>query len=190
MSRVLAWAWVPGQPRTKGSLDPRKGGGLTDSAASTRWRAQIVQRVRAARPVGPGAPETARGAILIECLCFMPQSAAEAVDDIEPATLAPIKETTANGDIDKLARNLLDALAVDLVHGDERKGADVYRNDCQVTDINFRKLIEIEPYGVGALFRVVELEPVEIYLARSLAESMLWCAERGFLPPEGSLVPR
>jgi Holliday junction resolvase RusA-like endonuclease len=191
MSRVLAWAWVPGQPRTKGSLDLRRGGGMTDSAASRRWRSQIVQTVRVARSGSPSAPNVSMAAISVEALCFVPESAAEAIDSGSGAGLATeaaIRESPTNGDLDKLARNLLDALAVDLVHNDQRKGADVYRNDCQVTDIRFRKLVALPEYGVGILFRVIELDPIQVMVARQLSSSTLWCAEHGFLP-DGELVP-
>lgn len=188
MSRVLAWAWVPGQPRTKGSLDLRKGGGMTDSAASRRWRSQIVQTVRVARSGGPEAPNVSTAAISVEALCFVPQSAAEEIRGDHVAADAAIRESPTNGDLDKLARNLLDALAVDLVHNDQRKGADVYRNDCQVTDIRFRKLVALPEYGVGILFRVIELDPIQVMVARQLSSSALWCAEHGFLP-DGELAP-
>lgn len=187
VSRVLAWAWIPGHPRTKGSLDPRKGGGLTDSPASRRWRAQMVQAVRAARSAGRGAPETALGPIGIEALCFEPQGAAEALVLEETEVPVATARNTANGDLDKLLRNLLDALAADLKSGDRRKGADVFRDDCQVVEIRTRKLIEVGDFGPGILVRVIELDAVQVLVARSLAESMLWCAQRGFLP-KGDLV--
>lgn len=185
MSRVLAWAWIAGHPRTKGSLDPRKGGGLTDSAASKRWRAQLVSAVRAACSAAPRAPETSSGPIAIEALCFEPQSASEWVGD-QPVATAP---NQSNGDLDKLLRNLLDALAVDLVNDDRRKGADVFVNDAAVVEIHTHKLIEIGPYGPGILVRVSEQDAAEVALIRQHAANMLWCAERGFLP-DGEIAPR
>lgn len=191
MSRVLAWAWVPGHPRTKGSLDPRKGGGLTDSAASKRWRAQLVSAVRAARSAAPRALKTSQGPIAIEALCFEPLSAAERAITYEDNGWLPVATAPnqSNGDLDKLLRNLLDALAVDLVSNDQRKGADVFTNDAQVVEIHTHKLIEIDPHGAGILVRVTEQDPADVALIRQHAANMLWCAERGFLP-DGEIAPR
>lgn len=189
MSRVLAWAWIAGHPRTKGSLDPRKGGGLTDSAASKRWRAQLVSAVRAACSAAPRAPETSSGPIAIEALCFEPDGAAEPIAEAFPDVRVATRDTTANGDLDKLLRNLLDALAVDLVGSDQRKGADVFCNDCQVVEIHTHKLIEVGPYGPGILVRVSEQDAADVALIRQHAANMLWCAERGFLP-DGEIAPR
>jgi Holliday junction resolvase RusA-like endonuclease len=79
--------WIPGKPRTKGSLDAWH----QDTQQSKDWRRRMAYALRMARTQG-GAPMA--GAVAVRGVFWLP------VDDV----------TTPNcGDLDKLLRNLLDA---------------------------------------------------------------------------------
>jgi Holliday junction resolvase RusA-like endonuclease len=80
MGEMLASVWVPGVPRTKGSLDARH----QDTAQSKQWRKLMASAVLRART----AP-TYAGPVAVECAFVTPD---------------------ASRDIDKLARNVLDAI--------------------------------------------------------------------------------
>lgn len=168
-TRVLAEVWIPGRPRTKGSLNDHGNGGMSDSPASKRWRAAMVDSVRA--NIGFGRPPLSLQPIRVEALCFMPAATAELVgDDIVFAATSP-KRTSGNGDLDKLARNLLDALARDL-HDDARKGAELFTDDVRVIDLPVRKVLE-GPLGPGILVRVTELDATEVARMQALALAAL-----------------
>lgn len=173
-TRILAECWIPGRPRTKGSLNDHGNGGMSDSPASKRWRAHMVDSVRdhIASPLLP-APMSKRP-IRIEALVFMPSvTANEVEDDVYAAT----RRNTSNGDLDKLARNLLDALARDL-HDDQRKGADLFVDDVQVIDLPVRKVLEGQ-LGPGILVRVTELDATEVARMQAMALAALDVVTRG-----------
>jgi Holliday junction resolvase RusA-like endonuclease len=82
--------WIPGHPRTKGSLDERH----QDTPQSKKWRALMAQALRYERE-RIGMPTAPKGiAVAVSAKFFLPTGDA----------------TTPNcGDLDKLLRNLLDA---------------------------------------------------------------------------------
>lgn len=82
--------WIPGHPRTKGSLDERH----QDTPQSKRWRALMAYQLAAERQ-RIGMPLVPKGvAVAVSAKFFLPTGDA----------------TTPNcGDLDKLLRNLLDA---------------------------------------------------------------------------------
>ena len=173
--RTLAEVWIPGRPRTKGSLNDHGNGGMSDSPASKRWRAHMVDSVRMSfRVIGHAEAGTVPSVrpIRVEALCFMPAATAESMEDDEEifAATSP-KRTSGNGDLDKLARNLLDALARDL-HDDTKKGADLFADDVRVIDLPVRKVLE-GPLGPGILVRVTELDATEVARMQALALAAL-----------------
>lgn len=122
MRQVLS-VWIPGRPKTKGSLTVTNAarGLAQDTPASKRWRALMAYAVAQARAreyqklVGGGPLE---GPVSVVAVFHLPT-----VD----------VSTGRVGDIDKLARNLLDAL----------QDAQVFSDDVQVT----RLLCEKVPAG-------------------------------------------
>jgi len=125
---IITEVWVPGNPRTKGSLTA-KGGYAKDTVQSSRWRAlmaeqvrrDIAQRITSAQLTGVAAPY--EGAVDVELVAFLAVPSA-----------ASVAETPAiwhnAGDVDKLARNVLDAIAADARSAIMNGGAIV--NDNQV----------------------------------------------------------
>lgn len=120
--------WVPGLPRTKGSVRAQGRGGRivrsdTDPAGrseSERWARLIAASVPAAGLVGP---------VTVRLDFWLP------VADVTAA---------GSGDVDKLARNVLDALT--------RAGA--YGDDVQVKRLEVDKWPARAPYRPGLLLQV------------------------------------
>lgn len=128
---IITEVWVPGNPRTKGSLTA-KGGYAKDTVQSSRWRALMAEQVRrdlerrgmnAARfgedPLVPYA-----GAVDVELVAFL--AVPSTVND---SVVVPAIWHNA-GDVDKIARNVLDAIAADAKSAIMNGGAIV--NDNQV----------------------------------------------------------
>lgn len=114
--RVVTEVWVPGWPKTKGSLDlmNRRGGGTyvrESVAGSSDWRKLVARAVadeRARR--GISEPTPAALAVGVRVLFVLPvpigvaaSTPAELLNSVPPTQAAV-------GDIDKLTRNVLDAL--------------------------------------------------------------------------------
>jgi Holliday junction resolvase RusA-like endonuclease len=98
MSEVLAAVWVAGVPRTKGSLDRR----MQDTPASKRWRALVAAEVARDARMRDGTPThhglNYAGPVAVRCVFVR-------ADGV--------------GDIDKLARCVLDALTDSRVIADD-----------------------------------------------------------------------
>ena len=111
---------VLGKPAPKGSMKSYGRGRMVDSLKSTKpWGAEIV--IEAARARDLAGWEMLLGAVTVECVAITPR----------PKSVKrefPIKRSA--GDIDKLARNLLDALV----------NAHIMADDSQVIDLRMLKL--------------------------------------------------
>lgn len=128
--RVLAEFTVPGRPRTKGSLKvitPRgqKPRLVEDHAHSAPWRKEIVRAIwnqvdRAwdAQPY--------EGAVFLTVTFLFERKGATALGMAFPMVNAGVN---ANGDVDKLLRNLQDAM----------EDAKLIKNDCQVCGVRMIK---------------------------------------------------
>jgi len=134
--------WVPGPPKTKGSLDVvnsgRAGGRpvLQDSPASKRWRklvAYAAERERNSEVIPISAP-------LSRVMTGWPLIGPVAVDLEFVLSGDPI--AVRSGDLDKLYRNVLDALT----------DAGVYEDDVQVVRLSGSKTGDGDP---GVRVRVV-----------------------------------
>lgn len=99
-------AFVPGQPKTKGSMVARPNGSMREGVVgSKRWRMLMAARFRQEyRGIEPMS-----GPVMVSCVWL----------------LAGNPVATRAGDIDKLVRNLLDALT----------DARVYLDDVQVVKL-------------------------------------------------------
>jgi Holliday junction resolvase RusA-like endonuclease len=121
---------VPGHPKTKGSLVVRnaKAGTMREAVAgSTRWRQLIAERVRECRQ----RAEAWDGPAGVTAYFYLPR------DDII---------TARAGDIDKLTRNVLDAL----------EDAAVWADDVQCVTLDIRKHpLSRSPEGGPGLFLTV-----------------------------------
>lgn len=145
---VLVGTFVAGLPRTKGSLAKRPNGTLYDSVTdSGKWRALMAGAVRddyrqrhGALVAGVrGFPDPYPGAVLVKALFWLP------VDPLQYGA----------GDLDKLTRNLLDALGTHSKN--PRYNGGVIVDDNQVTCLMLDKWgphatpgvhIEIKAHGI------------------------------------------
>ena len=122
MSEVLAAVWVAGIPRTKGSLDARH----QDTPQSKRWRYLVAQEVARDSYARSADGKTLRhtvGPVAVRCVFVR-------ADGV--------------GDVDKLARCVLDALT------DSR----VIVDDVQVVRLHCWRTERVEGRGDGAFILV------------------------------------
>ena len=159
---ILTEVWVPGHPRTKGSLDPAD---MQDTPASKHWRALVAEAIRQdialrrAEALEVGALEAAHACptmrpVLVRLMCWVPRRG-------EPRTAPPVMPEPAiwsgAGDLDKLARNALDALAADSKNAAMNGGAFV--NDNQVTRLVGEKYTARGDMPQGMLLVVESVTP-------------------------------
>lgn len=110
--------WVPGRPKTKGSMevvDGRRGVLRESVVGSSRWRALLAYEPGKIVERAPPGVYPLVGAVMVDMLFLLP------VCDVTVGRC---------GDIDKLVRNVLDAL----------KDAGVYRDDVQVKRVVAEKV--------------------------------------------------
>lgn len=143
---TLVSTFVPGHPKTKGSLTAVTGQHLRDKPSSEKWRVLIVNRVRtdmAIREIGAGtgfaSMYPAQGRIGVQIISYLQASVGP-----EPGRLARAWKwilSKLSGDVDKLARNVLDALsACDEGCGKGcKKHAGLIGDDSQVWDLYTHK---------------------------------------------------
>ena len=114
MTELLS-VWIPGNPKTKGSLSVinARRGVVRDSDASRHWRELMVYALRGAY----GKELPASGPVQVVLWFFMPTEDDRVTDK-------------GVGDIDKLCRNVLDALT----------DAGVYYDDTQVIALRATKM--------------------------------------------------
>lgn len=114
MSEILAEVWVPGRPRPKGSLRCRGGASHTmeeDNPESKPWRIKMAGALRADRDrrvrglfFAPESRGTWRGAVEVSFIAFF-----DPISEAAELLGAPLRPADG-GDVDKLKRNVLDAL--------------------------------------------------------------------------------
>lgn len=154
LSGIITSVWVPGHPKTKGSLTFFGSQQVEENVkGSPEWRALVAGAVRRdlteRRQLGIGSPEPHDGpvevitAFWLERPLGVPFSRGGIVPAIWPRA----------GDVDKLARNVLDACAADARDAAMNGGAFV--NDNQVVNLMATKMTAREgPMSSGALVMV------------------------------------
>jgi hypothetical protein len=152
---ILVDVWVPGAAKTKGSMRLRNGatGAMTESVAgSSAWRALMAQAVRddiARRcPDRTGAyPYT--GAVLVVATFYLAPPEGW-VSRFLAAAIWPVWPRA--GDVDKLARNVLDALGSKAKNPKYNGGA--ITDDNLVCQLNVAKLVADPAAGRPAGVRI------------------------------------
>lgn len=128
MDLTLTKVWVPGSPKTKGSLtvknSGRRGGQVyvEEAPGSVAWRMFIVERVRADM-AQRGQTEPYPGPVCLSAV-FHQQIRAEDW----------VRKVAGSGDVDKLLRNLFDALSVNV--DNPAKGAGLIVDDMQIVSLH------------------------------------------------------
>jgi Holliday junction resolvase RusA-like endonuclease len=129
--------FVPGRPKTKGSMRVVNGrtGAMSDTPASHRWRQQMAYVIKGHyRQAGGIVPAPIEGACVVGMIFYLP---------IEDVT------REGSGDIDKLARNVLDALGTS-----DPDDARVYVTDAQVIRMAAEKRPATSLHASGLQLRV------------------------------------
>lgn len=154
---VITECWIPGIPKTKGSLTFKGNGYVEENVkGSARWRRLVAAAVRVdlLKRWGPAAGVPPTGPVGVRLQFWLPVETA-----VEDAAIA-----VRSGDLDKLVRNVLDALT----------DAKAYADDVQVVRVVADKFA-CEP-GLGetpglALMAWL-MTPAEVTTDRGLARRM------------------
>lgn len=156
---IITETFVPGRPKTKGSLDFVTRQHARESVAgSKRWRMMVADAVQ--RDMQQRGRTPLFGAAVGVRLCFFlaaPRDFGAAPDR------APV--WPRSGDIDKLTRNALDALT----------DAKAYQDDVQVAHLIANKVCCVGEQVPGMMIQVWELAPAQI---RSLRAEPVWTGAR------------
>lgn len=164
MSGVITSVWVPGHPKTKGSLNFFGSQQVEESVkGSSEWRALVAGAVRRdlteRRRIGIGSPEPYDGPVETVAAFWLERPLG--VPGL-PGTVPAIWPRA--GDVDKLARNVLDACAADARDAAMNGGA--FLNDNQVVNLRAVKLTAREggtPSGALVMVRMIhEDELIEV----------------------------
>lgn len=145
MHRLVLHAFVPGVPRSKGSLKPQRvrgGGGvdtgrtrLVDTPQSKAWRRTMAKAFL--RHWAWAHTEPLTGPVVVSALFYFDRDAYPGAVDMD----YPIHPHI--GDLDKLLRNLCDALQVD--ETGEGNGAGIIADDRQVVDFASSRKVWTRP---------------------------------------------
>lgn len=128
---ILVDTFVAGRPRTKGSLAKRPNGSLYDSVVdSGKWRALMAGALRDAYGPTTDGPPPYTGPVEVIAAFYLPA--------------APLDYGA--GDLDKLARNLLDALGTRSKN--PRYNGGVIEDDNQVVYLQTKKIGPTSSPGV------------------------------------------
>ena len=177
-SGVLLAAKVTGRARTKGSLKPictrdRKhtvylSEQVQDSGA---WRKLVARRLREAQLAQHGEFLRYAGPVEVRLVFFMPRTAAVAGGPI-PTHDTEWPTAITVGDIDKLTRNVLDAMLTPKDKAEAVKCSALLADDSQVVLLSVGKfwVPEGEEPGVQILVLKTEPEPIARVLLSSLAQ--------------------
>ena len=118
---TLMQTFCPGRPKTKGSMTARPNGSMHDTPASSKWRALVARSALMARRTQHGDLWTKwSGPVSVACVFYLP------VAD-------PI--AAHSGDLDKLVRNVLDALTDAQVYADDVQVVRVVAEKVAATDL-------------------------------------------------------
>lgn len=125
---LLVDTFVPGRAKTKGSLRHRGGGRMEEAVIGSKdWRRMMCERMKSNWRTGEGGVRDAvSGGVAVSATFSLPCARGS-------ASLI----TQGSGDIDKLLRNLLDAM----------QDAGVIVNDAQVVRVISEKRIAVDTSG-------------------------------------------
>lgn len=177
MSALISLA-VPGRPRTKGSLHGictrnrshtiHYSEQVADSAA---WRKRVARRLREAQLTEHGTLLVHTGPVEVRLVFFFARSAGPAGETLWPTSIVM-------GDLDKLTRNVLDALSAPTKREQFEGCSALIKDDSQVVSLTAGKFWVHGDHEPGVQILVLPLEdedPAEVVKA----ELMQWGILRG-----------
>ena len=152
MGTVLFSGWIPGVPRTKGSLDQFH----QDSPASKAWRSVVAEETKRYMrvcdvPMIGGLFVPFDGPVAVRCVFVVPPGA-----DGDVGYMA-----LGVGDVDKLARNVLDAISID---------ARLIADDVQVVRLVCDRVVAAGPPGLALTVAALDVADMENCRAAALRE--------------------
>lgn len=148
--------WVSGVARTKGSVDVGRHGQVLHTEASKHRAAVIKDAVEVAINSYGWKTVRAPGAVEVVHVAFLP--APLGFDDAERLAAT----WTNSGDLDKIDRNMFDALTE----------AGVWADDVQVTDLGSRKHVARDQSMVGEYVMIRTVSPM-VAVSRRLADETM-----------------
>lgn len=156
MNAVLVNIWVPGRPRTKGSLSIH-GKHVKELPGSPQWRMLVADRARAYQRAHFTEHYVSPGPVSVDCTFWLPEPADIGADSLFAGVYHQ------SGDVDKLARNVLDALSSPAsktpTASELRKCARVYVDDVKVHMLRVAKFaVTGTTHPIGAHIVVQELD--------------------------------
>lgn len=169
--RVITAVWVPGHPKTKGSLTFYGKRQVEENVqGSADWRLKVAEAVRrdiARRGLNSGWSETPEtGPVEVRCVFWLDPGSALDISSEDPYQPAIWPRA---GDVDKLARNVLDACAADA--RDAAKNGGAFANDNQVEHLGVSKFSSAGvPGASGLALSVSTVDEVEHARNAHLAE--------------------
>lgn len=141
---ILCDVFVPGHAKTKGSMESLGNGKMRDKPSSRVWRKLIAERVKqsAAKLHGvawdPVEPEPFTGRVGVRIVSYgQPPSGPRSM-------VLWLIARAGFGDVDKLARNVLDALSCE-----DPDDAHLIADDSQVVDLYSHKRLAMPGMMVG-----------------------------------------
>lgn len=140
-AQALAAVWVPGVPRTQGSMKSVGRGNMVHSDALVAWRSLVRDEVRRALRVAPPYWTEESQALTFSLPTAVPYTGPVAVRCI-------FVRGDGQGDIDKLARAVLDALTESRVIAD----------DVQVVTLVCDRVTTVKGRGDGAFVLVATVD--------------------------------
>jgi hypothetical protein len=163
---VLLDVWVPGAPKTKGSLDMVTRKYARENVdGSVQWRCLVAERARAWREAH-GFTEPALLPVWVYASFWLPSPRGQ-LD-----TLAGTHKNA--GDVDKLARNVLDALSAPRPNDEPRKYASVYVDDVQVQRLDVIKFATVDNAPMGVHVRAWEVDENHV---KAIRDHLAWFRE-------------
>jgi Holliday junction resolvase RusA-like endonuclease len=135
--------FIPGAPKSKGSLEHRGNGKMRESViGSTTWK-RIMAGMLAAEWVRLGHGPPMVGPIRIDAVFFLPVKTADGLT---------ARGAQGNYDLDKLTRNLLDAITDSGIWNDDSQATDLYVFKRKVGDLGHQSQgvhVTIQEIGPG-----------------------------------------
>lgn len=153
MGDLLLDMWVGGNVKTKGSMDARF---QQTVVGSTQWARMIRDGVRQARMDGWTGRADKGVPVRVRCLFFLP---ADPLVDV-------MEVKTRSGDLDKLERNVLDALT-----DDPKKGyVGLFPDDVQVVSLSSERVYAYTGRPHGLCVKVWRLDVEDVHAVRAAAD--------------------
>jgi hypothetical protein len=154
---LIVDTFVPGAAKTKGSLDITKRGYAVENVpGSVTWRCLVAERMRAyLAQTRQDEPASVPVRVQLDCWLPLPRSH-EALDDLTRVAAT----WPRSGDVDKLARNVLDALSCPpkgTAPAELKKYGSVYVDDVLVQSLIVSKYAASDQWPMGVRVRVWRL---------------------------------